>query len=128
MASVFSKIIAGEIPCYKIYEDERVFAFLDINPIQQGHVLVVPKKEVDQFTDLDDENYIAVMLAAKKIAQAQKKALDCTRVCTIVEGYQVPHFHYHLIPTNSEKDFTLEHKTVDPKTMESLARLIVENL
>jgi histidine triad (HIT) family protein len=128
MSSIFSKIIAGDIPSFKVYEDDMVYAFLDINPMQPGHTLVVPKKEVDQFTDLDDETYIAVMLAAKKIAKAQKKALQSTRICTIVEGYEVPHFHYHLIPTDTAEDFSLQRTSIEPEVMADIAAKISAEL
>lgn len=104
MASIFTKIINGEIPSFKIYEDEYVFAFLDIYPVQPGHTLIVPKVEVDYFVDVPEPYYSAVFQAAKKIAPALQQATDCQRVCTTVVWYEVPHFHYHLIPTNTIAD------------------------
>lgn len=97
MSSVFTKIINGEIPCYKIYEDETVFAFLDINPEAKGHTLVIPKIEVDKIYDLDDETYTHLWLVAKKIAKNMEEKLD-TRILFKVIGVDVPHAHIHLIP------------------------------
>lgn len=105
MSTIFSKIISGEIPSYKIYEDEYVCAFLDINPIQKGHTLVVPKVEVDDFLKLDEEMFDKVMHRIRYVALVIKGKLDCGRVCMLVEGYQIPHAHMHLIPTNKPEDF-----------------------
>lgn len=109
MTTLFSKIIQGEIPSYKVYEDEHVYAFLDINPMQKGHTLVVPKKEVDYLFDLDTEEYLLLMETTKLIAEHLKKTLQCQRVCSIVEGYAVPHAHIHLIPTHGPDDFDKKH-------------------
>lgn len=98
MASIFTQIIKGEIPCYKIAESEKYFAFLDINPWEEGHTLVVPKKEVDYIFDLDDETYEGLMQFSKKIALAIEKAIPCKRIGVLVEGLEVPHAHVHLIP------------------------------
>ncbi|WP_430810648.1 MULTISPECIES: HIT family protein [unclassified Carboxylicivirga] len=104
MPSIFTKIIKGEIPCYKIAEDDRFFAFLDINPLAKGHTLVVPKQETDYLFDLDDALLADMNVFAKKIAVAQKKVIDCKRVGVAVLGLEVPHAHIHLIPMNSEAD------------------------
>ncbi len=104
MASIFSRIIAGEIPCYKVAEDDRFFAFLDINPMTKGHTLVIPKKEEDYIFDLDDENYQGLMLFARKVAKAIEKAVPCLRVGVAVIGLEVPHAHIHLIPIQKEAD------------------------
>ncbi|MFP4019868.1 MAG: HIT family protein [Bacteroidales bacterium] len=104
MASIFTKIINGEIPCYKIAEDENYFAFLDINPLKKGHTLVVPKKEIDYLFDLDDETISGMMVFAKKVAKAIDKAIECKRVGVVVLGMEVPHAHIHLIPINKESD------------------------
>lgn len=96
--SIFTKIIKGEIPCHKIYEDERVIAFLDIHPSQTGHTLVVPKQQVDKFYELDEENYAALMLAVKKVARRLQDVLQPVRVGVKVEGFDVPHAHIHLVP------------------------------
>ena len=104
MATIFSRIIAGEIPCYKIAEDQNNFAFLDINPVAPGHVLVVPKKEVDYLFDLNDQDYASLQMFAKQVATAVKAAMPCVRVGVAVMGLEVPHAHIHLIPINEEKD------------------------
>ncbi|MFW6364693.1 MAG: HIT family protein, partial [Bacteroidota bacterium] len=104
MASIFTKIINGEIPCYKIAEDENYFAFLDINPLKKGHTLIVPKKEIDYLFDLDDETISGMMVFAKKVAKAIDKAIECKRVGVVVLGMEVPHAHIHLIPINKESD------------------------
>lgn len=104
MSSIFSKIIANEIPCYKIAENEFCFSFLDINPLQKGHVLVVPKKEVDQLFDLEDKTYFELFSLSKTISSAIKKSFNCNRVGMAVIGLEVPHAHVHLIPINHEND------------------------
>lgn len=104
MATIFSKIIAGEIPCYKVAENELFFAFLDINPLVKGHTLVVPKQEVDYIYDLSDEDLAAMHVFAKKIALAIQKAFPCKKVGEAVIGLEVPHAHIHLIPIQKETD------------------------
>lgn len=104
MASIFSRIIAGEIPSYKVAEDEAHYAFLDINPMTEGHTLVVPKREVDYIFDLSDEEYAALQLFAKRVAEAAQKAVPCRRIATAVLGMEVPHAHIHIVPINSESD------------------------
>lgn len=106
MATIFTKIIQGEIPSFKIYEDEYTYAFLDIHPVQFGHTLVVPKTEVDNFLSLDEPYYTALFQTAKKVSTAIQQATGCARICTALVGYEVPHVHYHLIPTNTIADFT----------------------
>ena len=110
MASIFSNIISGEIPSYKIYEDNDYFAFLDINPNALGHTLCVPKKEVDQVFDLDDDNLSGLMIFSKKVARAIKKAVVCKRVGISVIGLEVPHVHIHLIPINTMDDMSFDSK------------------
>jgi histidine triad (HIT) family protein len=105
MSSIFSKVIAGEIPGYKIYEDEYVCAILDINPIQKGHTLVIPKQEVDQLFELDEKMFDHMMHRVRYLAQVIKAQTGCARVCVFVEGYGVPHVHVHLVPTNVPADF-----------------------
>lgn len=105
MSTIFSKIIAGEIPSYKIYEDDVVYAFLDINPMQKGHTLVIPKVEVDYLFDLDEKLFDRYMHRVRYVAQIIKAKTNCKRVCVVVEGYAVPHAHVHLIPTNLPDDF-----------------------
>lgn len=102
MATIFTRIINGEIPCYKIAEDENYFAFLDISPLAKGHTLVVPKKETDYIFDVEDVELAGMMLFAKKIALAIDKAVPCTRVGIAVIGLEVPHAHIHLIPLHSD--------------------------
>ena len=102
--TIFSRIVAGEIPCYKVAEDERFFAFLDINPLVKGHTLVIPKQEVDYIFDLADEDLAAMQVFAKKVAVAIKKAFPCLKVGQAVLGLEVPHAHIHLIPIQKESD------------------------
>jgi len=104
MSSIFSKIIAGEIPSYRIYEDERFYAFLDINPLAKGHTLVVPKVETDYLFDLEDDLLAAMMIFAKKVAKAIDQTIDCKRVGVAVLGLEVPHAHIHLVPINGLHD------------------------
>ena len=120
--TVFSKIIAGDIPCYKIAEDDRFFAFLDINPVNWGHTLVVPKQETDYIFDLDDEQIGAMMVFAKKVAAAIKKAIPCRKVGMAVLGLEVPHAHIHLIPLQNEGDMDFRHK-VEGATSEKMAEI-----
>lgn len=104
MATIFSRIVAGEIPCYKIAEDENYFAFLDINPLAKGHTLIVPKIEEDYIFDLSEETLAGMMAFAKKVAGRIKEVTECKRVAVVVLGMEVPHAHMHLIPMNSEAD------------------------
>ena len=104
MATIFSRIIAGEIPCYKVAEDDRFFAFLDINPLVKGHTLVIPKQEVDYIFDLNDEDLAAMHVFAKRVSLAIGKAFPCRKVGEAVLGLEVPHAHIHLIPMQNEKD------------------------
>lgn len=110
MATIFTKIINGEIPCYKIAEDDDFIAFLDINPNAKGHTLCVPKKEVDKIFDLEDELYLKLMIFSKKIAKALEKAVSCNRVGVAVIGLEVPHVHVHLIPINRMEEMTFNEK------------------
>jgi Diadenosine tetraphosphate (Ap4A) hydrolase and other HIT family hydrolases len=108
--TVFSKIIAGEIPSYKVAEDDRYYAFLDINPLVEGHTLIVPKKETDYIFDLDDETLADMMVFAKRVAKAIKEAVPCKRVGVTVIGLEVPHAHIHLIPISKESDIYFSNK------------------
>ena len=129
MTSIFSKIIAGKIPCYRIAEDEKHLAFLDINPNAEGHTLCIPKTEVDQLFDLSKEDYAALMLFSRKLAQALKKTVPCQRIAMSVIGLEVPHAHVHLIPLNAMEDVTFGKKVqLDPMAMQGLAKRIAENL
>jgi len=123
MASVFSKIIAGEIPSYKVAEDDQFIAFLDIQPLQKGHTLVVPKKEVDEFFDLEDELMADMILFAKKVAGKIKANFDCNRVGMTVIGLEVPHAHIHLIPINKEPDMNFHSPklSLSAEEMEDIA-------
>lgn len=128
MASIFSRIIAGEIPSYKVAEDENYYAFLDINPLTAGHTLVVPKKEVDYIFDLDDQTLSGMMLFAKQVAAKIRREIACARVAVVVLGMEVPHTHIHLIPIQDENDvdFHREKLKMEPdefrKIAEKLAR------
>jgi histidine triad (HIT) family protein len=104
MPSIFSKIVAGEIPAYKVAESNEFLAFLDISPLVEGHLLVIPKKEVDNLFDLDDETYNGLMIFAKIVATGMKKAIPCNRIGVTVIGLEVPHAHIHLIPINGVND------------------------
>ena len=109
MATIFSRIVADEIPCYKIAENEKFFSFLDINPLVKGHTLVIPKQEVDYIFDLSDEDLAEMTVFAKKIAVAVKKAFPCRKVGMAVLGLEVPHAHIHLVPMQTEKDLILSN-------------------
>ena len=130
MATIFSKIVKGDIPCYKIAEDERFFAFLDINPVMKGHTLVIPKRENDYLFALDDEELAAMMVFAKKVAKAIEKAVPCKRIGVAVIGLEVPHAHIHLIPITQEGDldFKKEHVHLSEDEFREVQRRIVENL
>lgn len=109
MATIFSKIIKGEIPCYKVAENEDFFAFLDINPLRAGHTLVVPKKEIDYIFDLDDNYLGAMMIFSKKIAEAIESAIPCKRIGVAILGLEVPHAHIHLVPMDSMEDVNFKN-------------------
>lgn len=128
MASIFSRIIAGEIPSYKVAEDERYYAFLDINPLTKGHTLIVPKKEIDYLFDLDDETLSGMILFAKTVAKKIERKIACSRVAVVVLGLEVPHAHIHLIPIQSEKDvdFTREKLKLTPEEFQKIAAEIAE--
>ena len=114
MASIFTRIVNGQIPCYKIAEDENCFAFLDINPLVEGHVLVIPKKEVDYLFDLDDDEYKSLWIFAKKVAAAIEKCIPCKRIGVTVIGLEVPHAHIHLIPLNTMSDINFSRPKLNP--------------
>ncbi len=127
--TIFSKIIAGEIPSYKVAEDENFYAFLDINPLAIGHTLVIPKKEVDYIFDLDDKLLADMIIFAKKVAKAIQKAIPCQRVGLTVIGLEVPHAHIHLVPINKESDiyFGSPKLKLTPEVFQKTANLITEN-
>lgn len=124
--TIFSRIINGEIPCYKIAEDDRFFAFLDINPVNWGHTLVVPKREEDYIFDLSDEELSAMMLFAKRVANAMKEAMPCRKIGVTVLGLEVPHAHIHLVPLKNEGDMDFSNKIAepDPEKMKQIAAAI----
>ena len=129
MASIFTKIINGEIPCYKIAEDENFFAFFDINPNAKGHTLCVPKKEVNKILDLDEETYNGLMKFSRKIGIALEKTIPCNRVGMSVIGLEVPHVHVHLIPLNEMKEMTFSHKiSMTPDEFIDLAEKVKKNI
>ncbi|MBP3474365.1 MAG: HIT family protein [Alistipes sp.] len=123
MATIFSKIVAGEIPSYKVAENEKYYAFLDINPLAKGHTLVIPKVEVDYIFDLDDETLAGLTKFAKKIAHKIKEQTRCKKVAMVVLGLEVAHAHIHLIPMNSEKDvdFGAEKLKLTPEEFKEIA-------
>lgn len=125
--TIFSKIVAGEIPAYKVAESNEFLAFLDINPLAEGHVLVIPKKEVDYLFDLDDSTYTGLQLFAKIVAAAIKKAIPCKRVGVAVIGLEVPHAHIHLIPINHVGDINFERPKLSfsPGELEATAQKII---
>jgi len=128
MATIFTKIIKGEIPCYKIAEDENYFAFLDINPVQKGHTLVVPKIEDDYIFHLDDQTLAGLVLFSKKVAKAIEKAVPCKRISVAVVGLEVPHTHVHLIPITQESDLNFAKKQqLTPEEMAKIAESIRAN-
>ena len=126
MPSIFSRIIAGEIPCYKVAEDERYFAFLDISPVANGHTLVVPKHEEDYIFDLEEDELAGLTLFARKVARAFEKAVPCRRVGVAVMGLEVPHVHIHLVPINKESDmnFFKEKLSLSSQEMSDIANSI----
>lgn len=125
MASIFSKIAAGEIPSYRVASDESHYAFLDINPVAPGHVLVIPRKENPYLFDLESDEYQSLWAFARRVAKALEKAVPCKRVGVAVIGLEVPHAHIHLIPINSEGDMDFSHKTTLPaEEMQKIADVI----
>ena len=130
MASIFTKIVNGEIPSYKVAEDEQYYAFLDISPLQKGHTLVVPKKETDYIFDLSDDELAGLMIFAKKVAKAIDKTIPCQRVGVAVLGLDVPHAHVHLVPLNSGEDmnFCNPKKQFAPEEMQACADEIAQHM
>jgi len=129
MASIFTKIIREEIPCYKITEDEDFIAFLDVNPNAQGHTLCVPKEEINRIFEMDEAHYLALMKFSRKVAKALEKTIPCERIGVSVIGLEVPHVHVHLIPINTMKDMSFTHKiSMTQEAFESLASKIRSNL
>ena len=129
MASIFSRIVAGEIPSYKVAEDDNFYAFLDINPVAKGHTLVIPKQEVDYIFDQSDDAIAAHMVFTKRVAAAIKKAIPCVKVGICVMGLEVPHAHIHVIPLQQEgdMDFRKEHLKLEAEEMKAIAESIAKN-
>ena len=130
MASIFTRIVQGEIPSYKVAENERFYAFLDINPMAPGHTLVIPKQETDYLFDIADEDYQALMLFAKRVAEGIYKAIPCKRVGVAVLGLEVPHAHIHLVPlqTEADMDFRKEKVQLSREEFERIAAAIAESI
>jgi histidine triad (HIT) family protein len=129
MATIFTKIVNGEIPCHKVAEDDNFLAFLDINPNTRGHTLCIPKVEVNKLFDLDELTYDGLMSFCRKVAKALEKTVPCERIGMAVIGLEVPHVHVHLIPINAMKDMTFQDKTtLSSEEMSALAKQIQQNL
>ena len=129
MSSIFTKIVNGDIPCYKIAEDANFLAFLDVNPNAKGHTLCIPKQEIDQLFEMEDDLYIGLMKFSKKIAAALKKTVPCKRIGMAVVGLEVPHAHVHLIPLNEMDEMRFQNKvTMTKEEFEALAKSIQTNL
>ncbi|MCO6162101.1 HIT family protein [Flavobacterium sp. NRK F7] len=129
MASIFTKIIEGEIPCYKIAEDENYIAFLDVNPNAKGHTLCVPKQEINKIFDMEEDLYLQLMSFSRKVAKAIEKTIECKRVGVAVVGLEVPHVHVHLIPLQDMDDMRFQRKvSLEKAEFESVAQAIAANL
>ena len=129
MASIFTKIVNGEIPCYKIAEDENYLAFLDVNPNANGHTLCIPKQEINKIFDMEEAHYLGLMKFSRKVAKAIEKSVDCKRIGMAVVGLEVPHVHVHLIPLNDMDDMRFQRKTsLSPEEFQKLAQQITTNL
>ncbi len=129
MASIFTKIVNGEIPCYKIAEDENYLAFLDVNPNAKGHTLCIPKQEVNKIFDMEEVHYLGLMKFSRKVAKAIEKSIDCKRIGMAVVGLEVPHVHVHLIPLNDMDDMRFQRKTsLSSEEFQKLAQQITTNL
>ena len=129
MPTIFTKIIDGEIPCYKITEDDNFIAFLDINPNAKGHTLCVPKKEINRIFEMEEPHYLALMKFSREVAKALEKTVSCDRIGISVIGLEVPHVHVHLIPINEMREMTFQHKVqLSSEEMGALAEAIQNNL
>jgi len=130
MATIFTKIVRGEIPCYRIAEDEKYFAFLDINPLMAGHTLVVPKTETDYIFDLSDSELSGLILFSKKVAMAIEKSIPCARIGVAVVGLEIPHVHIHLIPMNTMNDINFKNPKLKftPEEFTRIAKKIGEKV
>lgn len=129
MASIFTKIVSGEISCYKIAEDENFLAFLDVNPNAKGHTLCIPKKEINKIFDMEEELYMGLMSFSRKVAKALEKTIECKRVGVAVVGLEVPHVHVHLIPLQDMDDMRFQRKVkLEAEEFENIAKQISLNL
>ncbi|MFM7017344.1 HIT family protein [Flavobacterium sp.] len=129
MSSIFTKIVLGEIPCYKIAEDDKFLAFLDVNPNAKGHTLCIPKQEINKIFDIEDELYLGLMQFSKKIAVALEKAIPCKRVGMAVIGLEVPHAHVHLIPLNEMDEMRFQNKvSLTKEEFEAIVKAVQSNL
>jgi histidine triad (HIT) family protein len=129
MASVFTKIVNGEIPCYKIAEDENYLAFLDVNPNAKGHTLCIPKQEINKIFDMEEQHYLGLMKFARTVAKAVEKSVECKRIGVAVVGLEVPHVHVHLIPLQDMDDMRFQRKTtLTAEEFSELAKQITSNL
>jgi histidine triad (HIT) family protein len=129
MASIFTKIVNGEIPCYKIAEDDNYLAFLDVNPNAKGHTLCIPKQEINKIFDMEEEHYLGLMKFSRKVAKAIEKSVECKRIGVAVVGLEVPHVHVHLIPLQDMDDMRFQRKTsLLPEEFQELAKEIASNL
>jgi len=129
MPSIFTKIVNGEIPCYKIAEDENFLAFLDVNPNTKGHTLCIPKQEINRIFDMEEDHYLDLMAFSRKVAKALEKTIDCKRIGVAVVGLEVPHVHVHLIPLHDMDDMRFQRKTsLTQEEFKNLATSIAANL
>ena len=129
MSSIFSKIVNGEIPCYKVAEDNQYLAFLDVNPNAKGHTLCIPKQEINKIFDMDEEHYLGLMQFARKVAKALEQTVECKRIGVAVVGLEVPHVHIHLIPLQDMDDMRFHRKTsLTPEEFTALAQSIAEKV
>jgi histidine triad (HIT) family protein len=129
MSSIFTKIVKGEIPCYKIAEDENYLAFLDVNPNAKGHTLCIPKQEINKIFDMEEEHYLGLMKFSRKVAKAIEKSVECKRIGVAVVGLEVPHVHVHLIPLQDMDDMRFQRKTsLSPEEFQELATKITNSI